>query len=268
MARRARSKKGEVLVAVMNDPAAWAIAREQGWYRIPIAKAPRKSPKWIAFYQTKVFGEEAFAVRYFGRVTEIREVSRRELFPDEPSGTKSGRFYHQVFFEQLEELPEPVVSLRRRRIVFIPTTMHQLQTSLEINDLYGESPLEEALWKRLRELRIRAERQWPEKHDGEWYMLDFAVFCKKGKIDIETDGDTWHSAPARIPLDNKRNNALASLGWKVVRFSGLQVREEMASYCEPQIVKTVQRLGGLEDSDGKLTVTRSGVVRQGSLFEE
>ena len=263
------SKKGEVLVAVMNDLAAWQIVREKGWYRVPVDKAPRNwPPKWLAFYQTKVFGDEAFAVRWFGEVKEIREVGRRELFPDEPSGPKSGRSYYQVFVKELEELPEPVVSLRSRLIVFISTTMHQMMTAEEINDLYGESPLEEALWRRLKALRIRAERQWPVEHDGTWYMLDFAVFCRDGKIDVETDGDTWHSLPSRIPEDNRRNNALASLGWKVLRFNGSQVREEMASYCEPRIVRTVNRLGGLEDSSGALKVTKGGVVRQGSLFEE
>jgi very-short-patch-repair endonuclease len=268
MARR-ESKKGEVLVAVMNDRAAWEIARREGWYRIPVDSAPQSwPPKWIAFYQTKVFGEEAHTVRYFGEVTEVREVGRRDLFPDEASGPKSSKRYYQVFFRQLEELPEPVVSLRRRLIVFIPTTMHQLQTAVEINDLYGESPLEEALWHRLKSLRIDAERQWPVEHDGEWYFLDFAVFCRDGKIDIETDGDKYHESPEQVKVDKKRNNALASQGWKVLRYTTAQVREEMATYCEPQIVNTVNRLGGLEASSATLKVTKSGIVRQGDLFEE
>lgn len=256
-------------MAVMNDPAAWKIAREQGWYRVPIDTAPRHwPPKWIAFYQTKVFGEEAFAVRYFGKVAEIRKVTRRELFPDEPSGQKSGRFYYQVFLEKIEELPEPVLSLRRRMIVFISTTLHQLMTAEEINDLYGDSPLEEAMWQQLKKLRIKAEREYAVSHEGEWYLLDFAVFCQQGKINIETDGDTWHAVRSRIPEDNKRNNALTSLGWSVLRFNGSQVREEMATYCKPRIVKTVNRLGGLDSSSGSLHLTLGGTVHQMDLFEE
>ena len=253
----------------MNDPAAWKIVRQEGWYRVPIDKAPRHwPPEWIAFYQTKVFGDEAFAVRYFAKVAEIRVATRRELFPDEPSGQKSGRFYYQVFLEKIEELPEPVFSLRRRLIVFISTTMHQLMTAEEINDLYGDSPLEDALWRHLKRLQIRAEREYAVSHEGEWYMLDFAVFCKQGKIDIETDGDTWHAERAQIPEDNKRNNALTSLGWSVLRFNGSQVREEMTSYCEPRIVKTMNRLGGLDSSSDTLTVTPDGIMRQMGLFEE
>jgi len=153
-------------------------------------------------------------------------------------------------------------------IVFISTTMHQLMTAEEINDLYGDSPLEEAIWQRLKKLRIQAERQYAVSHEGEWYMLDFAVFCKRGKIDIETDGDTWHADRSRIPEDNRRNNALASLGWSVLRFNGSQVREQMASYCEPRIVKTMNRLGGLDSSADSLDVTPGGIVRQMDLFEE
>lgn len=248
-----RSKKGEVLVAILNDPSAWRIARDQGWYRIPVESKPRAwPPQWIAFYQTKVFQEEAYAVRYFAKVKGIEVATRRELLPDEPSGPKSERQYYKVMLEKIEELPEPVLSLRRRMIVFIPTTKYQLDTANEINDLYGESPLEEAMWRALKERKIKAERQYEIKHEGHWYMLDFAVFCKQGKVNIETDGDTWHAVKSRIPLDNERNNALASDGWTVLRFNGDQVREKMAEYCVPKIRRTIDKLGGLDDSPGPL----------------
>jgi hypothetical protein len=33
--------RGEVLVAIMNDPADFAIAQEQHWYRIPVYSVKR-----------------------------------------------------------------------------------------------------------------------------------------------------------------------------------------------------------------------------------
>jgi hypothetical protein len=59
--------KGEVLVAILNKPLDFAIAREQHWYRIPIGSAEkwlgkRWPPKWIAFYHTKVFSSLAFGI--------------------------------------------------------------------------------------------------------------------------------------------------------------------------------------------------------------
>ena len=58
--------RGEVLVAIMNNKSDFAIAREEGWYRIPVVSADRFlrsrwPPKWLAFYQTKVFEDEAYA---------------------------------------------------------------------------------------------------------------------------------------------------------------------------------------------------------------
>jgi very-short-patch-repair endonuclease len=261
-----RSKKGEVLVAIMNDRAAWKIVREQGWYRIPVKEEDKtRNLKWLAFYQTKVFGSEAFAVRYFGKVSEVRRVSRRELFPDEPSNEKSGRFYFQIFIDGLEELAEPVPCLRRRMIVFIRTTMYQLTMAEEINDLFGESPLEEAMWKELKRLRIPAERQFWVEHENQRFALDFAVFCRKGNIDIETDGGQ-HYERAQVDWDADRNNTMAALGYTVLRFNAAQVRERMADYCVPKIVKTVKRLGGLEE-DGRTPRLDKG-LEQGRLFED
>lgn len=265
------SRRGQALVAVMNNLADWRIVREQLWYRVPVEKAPKRwPPQWLAFYQTKIFGDEAFAVRYYGKVTRIERVTRRDLFADEPQNVKSNREYFQVFIEELLRIPVPIVSFRLRLVVFIPTTYQKLTTATEINDLFDDSPLEDALWTELKKLKIRAERQFFLEHQNQWYALDFAMFCENGKVDIETDGDAWHASAERIPEDNRRNNALAAQGYQVLRFNTMQVREEMATYCVPQILETVNRLGGLLDPDGaprsnKHTV--DGTVQQLNLFE-
>lgn len=86
--------RGELLVAIMNTPRDFEILKTQGWYRVPVDTAPKRwPPQWIAFYQTKVFGDEAHAVRYYGRVTKINRAPRHVLFPDELENPKSGRFY-------------------------------------------------------------------------------------------------------------------------------------------------------------------------------
>ena len=264
------SKRGEVLVAIMNNLADWEIVKSQLWYRVPVDKAPKRwPPQWLAFYQTKVFKEEAFAIRYFAKVRMIRRVSRQDLFPNEPQNHKSNREYYQVFLDGLEKLAIPIVSYRFRRVSFIPTTWHKLMAAEEINDLFDESPLEDALWTEMKKLDMRAERQYYLEHKDEWFALDFALFCQSGKLDVETDGDTWHADPERIPEDNRRNNALASLGWHVLRFNTSEVRETRAEYCVPQIVTTVNKLGGLDESAGEPRVYRAingGIAQQFSLF--
>ena len=265
------SRRGQVLVAVMNNRADWRIVREQLWYRIPVETAPKRwPPRWLAFYQTKIFRDEAFAVRYYGQVREIRRVKRTDLFPDEFPNAKSEREYYQVFLHSLEILPRPIVSVRLRRLVFIPTTHRKLITAAEINDLFDDSPLEDLLWDALKQLNLQAERQYHLQAAGQHFFLDFALFCAQGKIDIETDGDKWHNDPARVPEDNRRNNALASEGWQVLRFNTQQIREELTDYCVPRIAETVNQLGGLEETDEAPRTyypTADGMVQQLTLFD-
>ncbi len=178
----------------------------------------------------------------------IRRVPRSELFPDEFPNAKSDKLYYQVFLHRLDALPAPIVSLRLRRVVFIPTTYHKLLTAAEINDLWDESPLEDALWEQLKHLNMRAERQYDITVEDGKYKLDFALFCAQGNIDLETDGDYWHINVERAPEDNRRNNALAAHGWKVMRFTTAQIREEMETYCVPRIAEAVNKMGGLDDN--------------------
>ena len=63
------SSRSEVLVAIMNQPRDFAIARDHHWYRIPVRSAKRLltnrwPPEWLAFYQTKIFTQEAYAINY------------------------------------------------------------------------------------------------------------------------------------------------------------------------------------------------------------
>ena len=192
--------RSQVLVAIMNAPRDLDIAREQHWYRIQVASVERFlkdrwAPEWMAFYQTKEFGDEGCAVNYFARVLHIRQVTRRDLLPDESDSQKAGHKYYQLMLSPLERLAHPILSRRLRRIVFIPTTLEKLARAVEINDLYDASPLEDRLWAVLKLQGIPAERQEFVDINGRLYELDFAVYCANGNLDIETDGDTWHANP-------------------------------------------------------------------------
>jgi very-short-patch-repair endonuclease len=118
-------------------------------------------------------------------------------------------------------------------------------------------------------VRVRAERQERVKVKGNYYSLDFAIYCANGKIDIETDGDTWHTGKTQAAKDNLRDNHLETEGWRTLRFTARQVREEMETYCIPTIVKNINRLGGLtEDKQIARMIYLDGVnsIRQLPLF--
>ena len=248
--------RGEVLVAIVNNLEDMRIAREEGWYRIPVFSARkwlkgRWPPRLLAFYQTKVFGPEAYQVNYCAEVRHIRQVSRLELFPDTPRNhPKADRRYYQVLLGDLRPLPVPIRSHRLRRIVFIPTTFEKFNAAVEINDLWDESPLEDRLWAILKQARIRAERQYPVPIKNHTYFLDFVIFCNEGKIDVETDGDTWHIGPESAQVDRERNNNLATRGWQVLRFNTAEVRERPVEYCVSKVAETINRLKGLDHTTG------------------
>jgi very-short-patch-repair endonuclease len=267
--------QNEVLVAIMNNLHDFSIVQEKHWYRIPVSSVEkwlknRWPPCWIAFYMTKVFGKEAYAINYYGKILKIKKVYRWQLFPDEPANAKSRRRYYQIFLEQpLERLPKPILSRRYRRIVFISTTLEKFVKAVEINDLFDASPLEDRLWAEFKRLQINAERQEFVKIEHKHYALDFAIYCQAGKIDVETDGDYWHANPQQAAKDNVRDNDLKTEGWRVLRFNTLQVKESAAEYCTRTIVKNINRLGGLQDGKSarrKINLKESGFV-QLNLFD-
>lgn len=265
-------KKGEMLVAILKNRADFGILMEQGWYRIPVRNAPKRwPPTWIAFYQPQHFKEDAYKVRYFGEVDNIDVLKRKDLFPNEILSERSEHNYYRIRIKHLEELDEPIKSLRWRRIVFITTTLEKFFLSKEINDLYDDSILEDMMWNKLKQLNIQAERQWTVMTKFRYYQLDFALFCTNGQIDLETDGDTWHADKDRIPKDNLRDNDLTSQNWHVLRFNGKQIHEELESYCIEQVVETVNTLGGLKENGiapRKFYPGKNGINQQLSLFDQ
>ena len=237
-----------VLVAFLPSPSDLEIVRSKGWYRIPVAAAQKWighhwPPQWIAFYHAESFEREAFSIRYYAKVVGFHEAGRRDLFPDESPSVKSDKLYYQVFLLPLQRLPRPIRSRASRRIVFIRTTFEKLMSAKEINDLYDESPLEDWLWQQLAKHKLKPERQEWVKVNGSDYALDFAFYCRHGKLDVETDGDWWQCDPARVPEDNLRDSDLESDGWTILRFNSYQLRQETERFCVPTIIDELKRLG-------------------------
>jgi hypothetical protein len=190
--------KKNVLIAYMPNYKDLDIARDKNWYRIPtdIKRVPQNvknsSLDIIAFYFPKIFKDYAFRVVFYGIVEKIEIASRKQLFKNEPPNPKSNRIYYKIKFKKLLRLPHPIYSRRKRRIVFISTTVDRFNNAVEINDLFLESPIEELLWEAFKKHNIIAERQFLEKVKGENFFLDFALFCRKGNLDVECDGDAYH----------------------------------------------------------------------------
>ncbi len=150
-----------VLVAVMNSERDLAIARNQHWYRIPLRRTPPRgvNAPILAFYQTKAFGDEKWAINYYAHATAWEVLPRTHLFPDEVSHPRANELYHKVHLSELRALPHPVVSRNWRRFTFIVTHWGRLEAAYEINELLHGSIWEERLWRALRKLGRLAEAE-------------------------------------------------------------------------------------------------------------
>jgi len=239
----------QVLIALMPDYRDFAIARERHWYRIPVKSAPGAVvARHIAFYHSAKFGDQSFAVRWWAEITKRSIVKRRDLLPDEP--TRADADYYKLELSALRPLVRPIISRRKRRIMFVPTTWSKFEQAEEINDLFHESPLEDELWQGFKRRNVEAERQLHLSLNRKRYCLDFALYCKRGNIDVECDGDTWHTQRENIARDNQRDNALVSNGWAVLRFNTEQICEAMPD-CLSLVRQTITRHGGLVTANSR-----------------
>jgi len=159
---------------------------------------------------------------------------------------KAENLYYRIELKNLEERYVPIISYRPRRLVFIPTTLEKFQNADQINDLFDGSPLEDRLWKALKYINILAERQWKIIVQNHNYYLDFAIFCKNGKLAIETDGYSYHyDSKNQIDYDTWRQNEIELDDWRFLHYTGKQVKDNWTPYLT-QIEYKIEQLGGLE----------------------
>lgn len=103
------------------------------------------------------------------------------------------------------------------------------------------------MWAEFKRHSIPAERQEFVVAKGNDYALDFAIYCAKGNIDVEADGDFWHANPEKAEQDNLRDNDLKVEGWQVLRFNTKQIQEQAADYCVSIVTETINNLGGVDE---------------------
>lgn len=239
-------KNHPALVGIVPRKNLWNIIQEQKWYHIPVESAPKNAglAEFLGFYFPKVFCEELrYKVNFYAKVKKVDIVKRIELFPEEKNHIKANKDYFQFHLGEIKELPKSIPSLRWRRLIHIPTSCEKLFSAVEINDLYDTSPLEEKMYLEMKKREIVAERQFYVKVGRKFYCLDFGIFCKKGNIDLECDGEKYHTLPKALTKDRERNNELTSFGWNVLRFTGKEINQTINN-CFRIIEKTINRLGG------------------------
>jgi hypothetical protein len=214
-----------VLVAVMNNPRDFVIARDDGWYRIPVKHAPPSilEAAVLALYFTRAFEDEKWSIRWYAPILGHELVLRRHILPHQPEHPRAEEAYYKLQIGPLEQLPEPIVSLRWRRITFIETSWDRFITAEEINDLYISGA--DGFYVTLKECGFWPERE-AEIHEGNvTYTVDLAIRCRDGVVPIAvTDRPAPASALLR-PDTAAVRRAVSELGGETEPEAILQFRQ-------------------------------------------
>jgi hypothetical protein len=179
---------GRVLVAVVPTARDWERIQHEGWYRIPLARAPQRlGAEYLAFYHTKDGGELRWTISHYAAVRGFRLVRRRELVPDEPDHPRADDLYYRVELGALEPLPRPIPSLKLRRVTFIATTLRRLLSAHEINDLWEREAARDRLWRALQAREVPAERDYVVEDGASRRIVDLAVRCRRGIVAVDCE---------------------------------------------------------------------------------
>jgi len=166
-----------VLVAVINNLEDWQRVQDEQWYRLPTKHAPEPAPNIdiLAFYFTRAFGPDKWAVHYYAHVEGHELLTRRDLIPTQPDHKRAGQWYYKFELGPLRHKVPPIVSYNWRRITFITTTGDRFEAAEDINDLFEDESPAGRLYVTLREDGFHPERDWPMREAGVTYQVDLAV---------------------------------------------------------------------------------------------
>lgn len=126
-----------VLVAVMNNLEDWQRVQDDNWYRIPTKHALPQVPHidWLAFYFTRAFGDDKWAIHYYAKVLGHELLTRRALLPHQPDHKRADRWYYKLELGPLQHKIPPICASNWRRVTFIFTTGDRFEAAGELGDL-------------------------------------------------------------------------------------------------------------------------------------
>jgi hypothetical protein len=212
-----------ILVAIMNNRQDWQRVLDEGWYRIPVKHAPPGTPDFdhLAFYQTKVFDSDKWAIHYYARIEGHELMTRKDLVPSQPDHKRAHNWYYKLQLGPLQHKLPPIMSTNWRRITFITTTGDRFESADEINDLFEKESPAGRLFVQLKEMGIHAERDFQFREQGVDYIADLAV---------PTAGDRW--LPVKFTPQSPNG---------VLKFSSDTPIEECIQAIQQELAKSTRR---------------------------
>ncbi|HDL64855.1 MAG TPA: DUF559 domain-containing protein [Proteobacteria bacterium] len=243
---KCRARPGQndlVLIGVVKREKDLDHVETDHWYRIPARISFRKSPGYLAVYPTSRCGSRGGGISFYSPIRRIIRVRRIDLLPEENHHPRAEEWYWKLELGEPQKLPRRIRNRLRRRITFAYTTRNKLLNSSEMGELFGIPPLEEIMRRTLVKAGIAHSAQFCLMHGSRCrYRLDFAIFCRKGKIALECDHSRWHQRPARKKKDRERDRWLKRNGWTVIHLTEEEIIKK--SVQSIKIIKTLIRTSG------------------------
>lgn len=129
-----------VLVGVINRKVDFAAARDEGWYRIPVNRAPDYIDcEYVAFYFSRAFTSLNGGIHYYARTLGHELVRRRDLLPQETRHPRADDLYYRFALGPLQEKKPPILNPTVRPISFIFSTWDRFVAASKIADLYSDA---------------------------------------------------------------------------------------------------------------------------------
>lgn len=171
-----------VLVAILPSPRDLEIARMLGWYRIPLATAPKVvAVDYLAFYQPASFKEHKWRIEWIAPVKGHELAARDELLKDEADHPRADEEYYKIQLGTLEALTHPIPAADTwKRVTFLYTTGERLLQAETINDLTVRDEERQTLWRALRERAL--EKQTYEVHKLPEFLEDPEIIAFFGMM--------------------------------------------------------------------------------------
>lgn len=175
-----------VLVGVINHPRDLANARDEHWYRIPVARVKRELSSeqidYLAFFMSRRFGDLNGTIPYFSVKTGIELVTRRDLIPEEPDHPRANERYYRMALGNLQRKTPPITNPTKRAITFIYTTWDRFVIAQTIADLYSKSDsFVERLQNRLQKAGVMSDRSWSAQRRSDPYAPALRLRCHDGE---------------------------------------------------------------------------------------
>ncbi len=232
----AEARRRTVLVAVINNAADLGRAADEGWYRIPQRRAPRRiGADYLAFYVTSGCGDAAIAqtVAYFAPTRRYQLLTRGELLPQECNHPRAAEYYYRIEIGPLQRLEHPVPARTFRRVTFIHTTLERLLSAEDVLDLFRRDDPFEQLWGALREHNLRPLKN---RLVGE-SLIDITLRARGGYLGINCveDGQATTAQEGRLPLQPQR--------WSLLTLPAARIEQDLPG-CLRQIGAALIELGG------------------------